>query len=303
MQSFAKNQMGILLVMALVGATAFTFGEEVEPVEPDGQVKDQYDAISEGGRPKPMTVGTNEWGEVVNQCQLGARLEKAEFQVGEPIRVHAVLRTLSGREFFYERFYGYRDDYSLSITTDTGVTVEPRPPPPNTRPSGTGGSGRSSVGPTHRSRHILDIGLKRYVLTEPGVYIITVTQQIHPVDSVDSRLDMSRSFQLVSNPVKLRILAKSEPSLPPVEDKTEPPAPPSQPDTEAGAILGSSAATNLPPVEPTSTGGVSVASQPPPATTTEQATSPPSSLFWLWLGGAVAAGFGIVILCVRALSK
>lgn len=221
MQSFAKNQIGMLLVLALVAASTFSFGEEVEP---NGRVLDQMEAIASNTfRPPVVTVSTNEWGKVVNECQLGARLEKAEFQVGEPIRVHAVLRTLSGREMQFRWRYGYNNDYTISVTRDKGTQVEPRPLPANTIPSGRGGSTWIQVSPTRRYRHIFNIGDYRYVLDEPGTYIITVTQRMKEVSvSPEMKATEVGNFLLVSNPVTLTIVTKdTPPSIPSTPERNK----------------------------------------------------------------------------------
>lgn len=162
----------------------------------------------------PPLFPTNEWGPVTNDCQLGLRFPKLEYQVGEQILAAVVLRNVGERPIGYtagrpdlenEVTVKSADGQSVPYTDSWASTVN------QSMVGVIGGSAHSEELAPHQQGYPswLDV-TKRYRMDQPGTYIVSVKRRVGMTLAGPQEANATNRVALVelfSNPVTITVVA------------------------------------------------------------------------------------------------
>ena len=154
----------------------------------------------------PPLFPTNEWGVISNSCQLGLRLPKLQYEVGEQIVAGVIFRNVGDENLRFASRDQYTDYEVMVKRADGGVV-------PYTdswaRDKGSHGSAvfravTQLLGPHQESLAAsgwINI-TERYRMNQPGPYVVTLTQHV-----ILSEPEPTKRFDLLSNSVTITIVA------------------------------------------------------------------------------------------------
>jgi len=162
----------------------------------------------------PPLFPTNEWGPVTNNCQLGLRFPKLEYQVGEQVLAAVYLRNVGERQIGHTVSAPDRD-YEVIVKGGDGQSVpytESWARVVNRSMIGViGGSAHSEELAPHQQEYPswLDI-TKRYRMEQTGTYIVTVKGHMGMTLAAPQEANATNlvaTVELFSNPVMITVVA------------------------------------------------------------------------------------------------
>ena len=161
----------------------------------------------------PLLFPTNEWGAITNDCQLALRVPKFEYAIGERIIAFVTIRNVDDKPLAYLYTDKYMD-YEVLVASIDGQNV-----PYTDWWAGARNhlqpftSGDVWIPPYQQQQywHWLNV-TELYKMGTPGTYTITIKQNLHLKEIVSKtplRFERVGTFDILSNPVTIRILAPS----------------------------------------------------------------------------------------------
>jgi hypothetical protein len=208
---------GSALSIGFTLATAMTVVGLLASAPAHGQAYDWHWAFNH-----PPLFPTNEWGAVTNDCQLGLRVLKFQFESGEDIETAMIIRNVGDKHLDYTD-WGEIADYDVVVKRGDGQPVAKTDWWAGFKPSGAFYRVVSvGLGPHEESLPLtgwLNV-IRRYKMNAPGTYIITATQHVDlyeelpdiPHEYIPNKRytrDSPLRFDLLSNPVTVTIVAPS----------------------------------------------------------------------------------------------
>ena len=155
----------------------------------------------------PALFPTNEWGPVTNDCQLGLRFPKLQYQAGEQILAAIILRNVGDNQLRM-----LPGDPQVTVTkadgrsvpyTESWATIINRPK--------IGGSARAEDLPPHHQQHPRWVDItERYILDKPGEYIVTVkdrTSMARAASQDAHATNVVTTVEILSNPVTITVVS------------------------------------------------------------------------------------------------
>lgn len=165
-----------------------------------------------GLHPPPLSP-TNDWGAITNQCQVGLRVPKFQYESGEPIVAFVVLRNLSDKPIGVSSTSPYAD-YDVIVTRTDNQNV-PYTDWWNKEKNSTPFFRAliKTVDPRQQMSPALIDVTARYKMDPPGEYIVVTRQHLN-LFAMASQLPRSWKplghFDLVSNPVTITVIPKPD---------------------------------------------------------------------------------------------
>jgi hypothetical protein len=164
----------------------------------------------------PPLFPTNEWGPVANDCQLGLRFPKLEYQAGEQILAAIALRNVGDRQLGHI-FFGPDLNYEVIVKNTDGHGV------PYTESwasiidkaglGAIGGSAHSEQLAPHQQQYSCWVDVtKRYKIDQPGMYTVTVKDRTGITQAASQEAhatNLVTTVDMFSNPVTITIVAPS----------------------------------------------------------------------------------------------
>lgn len=155
----------------------------------------------------PPLFPTNEWGAVTNDCQLGLRVPKFQYESGEEVLAAVILRNVGDVGFRYGTSDEY-EDYEVLVKRADGQTARYTDSWARTENSRDAFCRFVTVElPPHGESITVSSWIhvsNRYKMVALGAYVITVKQHV----SLYKPEGMIR-FDVFSNPVTVTIVAPS----------------------------------------------------------------------------------------------
>jgi hypothetical protein len=161
-------------------------------------------------RPPPL-FPTNGWGAVTNDCQVGLRLPKFEYELGEPIIAFLYLRNVGIEQIGYTSG-GTDADYEIIVRHADGRIAEYTKQWQSVAHGSEGFSSRGETLQPHKQELYpgwLNVS-ERYKLDQPGKYTITARRHLYLSEKVSSGPDKGKdvgAFDVLSNPVTITVVA------------------------------------------------------------------------------------------------
>jgi hypothetical protein len=145
----------------------------------------------------PPLFPTNEWGPVTNDCQIGLRFPKLEYQAGEQILAAVILRNVGDRQLGH-LFWSPDQNYEVTVRRSGGQSVL----------GVIGGSVRGEDLPPHGQQYPHWVNLtERYKLDDLGTYIITLREHTGLTSRGAGGTNWVTTLDMFSNPVTITIVA------------------------------------------------------------------------------------------------
>ncbi len=164
----------------------------------------------------PPLFPTNEWGAVTNACQLGLRLPKTQYELGEPIIAFLYLRNTGDDELAYITGGGLNSGYQILLEHANGEAVEPTEEWATIKGPLQPFSSRSETLAPHAQQPYpgwVKVN-ERYKIDRVGNYTITAKRRLDLSVKISSAPDKWKDagrFEVLSNPVTITVVAPTIP--------------------------------------------------------------------------------------------